>query len=320
MLRARRGLGIEADDVFVTRGSQMALSLIGRALLRPGDAVAVEALGYRPAWRALSQNGVGLVPVPIDAEGVVVSALAELVDRHPIRAVYVTPHHQYPTTVTLSASRRMALLDLARARRLAIVEDDYDHEFHYDGRPVLPLASADEAGVVIYIGTLSKVLAPGLRLGYFVAPRPVRDTVVGFRLDLDRQGDRVAEQAVAELMEDGEVQRHVWRARRVYLARREHAVEALGRLSEWIGFALPPGGLAVWATLRDPRLSARAWHRAAVDRGVQFQPGHSFTADESDLPAVRIGFAAVTERDFARAVVRLRDAARAVLRADRSSP
>src|SRR6516225_2055432 len=170
MLVSTRGLVAGPSNICITRGSQMALSLLAKSMLRPGDCVAVEQLGYRSAWEAFRQAGAKLIGVPVDADGLQVEALDRTLRRHPVRAVYVTPHHQFPTTVTMSAGRRLKLLDLARARRIAIIEDDYDYEFHYDGRPVLPLASADDAGVVVYVGTLSKILAPGLRIGYIVAP------------------------------------------------------------------------------------------------------------------------------------------------------
>ena len=197
MLASTSGLSVGADDVLVTRGSQMALTLAARALLRPGDAVAVEEFGYRPAWDAFRAAGATVVPVPIDRDGIDVDALQRLAQPHDVRAVYVTPHHQYPTTVTLKAARRLALLALARAERIAIIEDDYDHEFHYDGRPVLPLASADHAGLVVYIGTLSKMLAPGLRIGYMVAPPAVLRSVGAIRSLLDIQGDLATEAAIA---------------------------------------------------------------------------------------------------------------------------
>jgi GntR family transcriptional regulator/MocR family aminotransferase len=173
MLATTRGLALSADDLLITRGSQMALALAAQTLLQPGDVIAVEAFGYRPAWRAFTLAGARIVPVPVDQHGMRVSQLAELCAREPVRAVYVTPHHQYPTTVPLAPARRIELLALAARARFAVLEDDYDHEFHYEGRPVLPLASADQAAVVIYIGTLSKVFAPGLRIGYMRAPRPV---------------------------------------------------------------------------------------------------------------------------------------------------
>ena len=173
MFSAVRGVVANPEEVLVTRGSQMALDVLSRALVSSEDVVAVEALGYRPAWEALGQTGARLVPVPVDEEGLSVDALEDLLEREPIRLLYLTPHHQYPSTVVLSPSRRLRLLELARIHRFAILEDDYDHEFHYDGRPVLPLASADRSGVVVYMGTLSKILAPGLRIGFVVAPVPL---------------------------------------------------------------------------------------------------------------------------------------------------
>jgi GntR family transcriptional regulator/MocR family aminotransferase len=317
MLRARRGLAVDADDVLITRGSQMALALIGRALVRPGDIVAVEALGYQPAWRALAQEGAELVPVQVDSEGLDVDALAALCDRTPIRAVYVTPHHQFPTTVSMSAARRMALLGLARRKRFAIVEDDYDHEFHYDGRPVLPLASADDSGVVLYVGTLSKVLAPGLRVGYLIAPEAVRQSITSLRYDIDRQGDQVTERALAELIEDGELQRHVWRTRRVYEARRAHCVDVLRKeLGEWLDFTTPSGGMALWGAVQAD-LPVSRWHAMAVERGVLFQPGHVFTFDHREVQRVRLGYCGLTEREMSVAIGRLGDAARAVVEGSR---
>src|SRR6185436_19385596 len=231
-------------DVLVTRGSQMALELIARCLLVPGDVVAVEDPGYRAAWQAFGGHGAQLLPV--DAGGLDVDALDALVRTTRVRAVYTTPHHQYPTTVTLSAGRRLALLELARTRGIAVVEDDYTHEFHYDGRPVLPLASSDPAGSVIYVGTLAKILAPGLRLGYMVAPPDLLARAAAERFSLDIQGDHVLEQAIAELFDDGEVQRHARRARRLYEARRDFMV---ARLRKRLGSALtvdpPSGGIAL---------------------------------------------------------------------------
>jgi GntR family transcriptional regulator / MocR family aminotransferase len=314
MLRARRGLAVDAGDVLVTRGSQMALALIGRALVRAGDVIAVEALGYQPAWRALAQEGAKLVPVRVDTEGLDVDSLADLCERCTVRAVYVTPHHQFPTTVSMSAARRMALLDLARRKRFAIVEDDYDHEFHYDGRPVLPLASADEYGVVLYVGTLSKVLAPGLRIGYLIAPEAVRQTIASLRYDFDRQGDQVTERALAELIEDGELQRHVWRTRRVYEARRAHCIAVLEKeLGEWLEFTTPSGGMALWGTV-GPDLPVARWHARAAERGVLFQPGHVFTFDHREIQRVRLGYCGLTEREMSLAVARLGEAARSTLR------
>ncbi|WP_437678720.1 PLP-dependent aminotransferase family protein [Sorangium sp. So ce131] len=305
MLSAVRGLAAGPAALLVTRGSQMALDLVARALIAPGDAVAVESYGYRPAWEALRLAGARLLPVPVDAAGVSVDALAELADRERLRAVYVTPHHQYPTTAVLAPGRRIALLELCRSRRIAVIEDDYDHEFHYDGRPVLPLASADTAGVVVYIGTLSKILAPGLRIGFVVAPEPLIERLALLRTFVDRQGDHVVERAVAELLEDGEVQRHAQRARRIYKARRDALVAELGaRLGGALEFRAPAGGMALWAKV-DARIDVDGWAERSLARKVAFSAGRRFAFDGKRRPFVRLGFAALDEREIREAVERM---------------
>jgi GntR family transcriptional regulator/MocR family aminotransferase len=291
MLAATRGLAIGADDVLVTRGSQMALELIARCLLVPGDVVAVEDPGYRTAWQAFGAHGARLVPLPVDASGLDVNALDALARTTRVRAVYTTPHHQYPTTVTLSAGRRLSLLELARSRGIAVVEDDYTHEFHYDGRPVLPLASSDRSGSVIYVGTLTKILAPGLRLGYMVAPPDLLQRAASERFSLDIQGDHVLEQAIAELFDDGEVQRHARRARRIYEARRDFMV---GRLRKRLGGALtfdpPSGGIALWASVA-PDIDVPAWTARALELGVFVAGGRHFSFANRPLSNMRLGFA-----------------------------
>lgn len=305
MLSDTRGLAIEADDVVVTRGSQMALWLASQVVLAPGDRVAVEAWGYRPAWETLKQAGAQLVPVPVDADGMDIDALAKLCAEQSIAAVYLTPHHQYPTTAQLSPPRRLQLLSLARQHRMAILEDDYDHEFHYEGRPLLPLASADTAGVVVYIGTLSKVLAPGLRLGYMVAPRPLLQRASQLRCYVDRQGDHNTEAAVAELIEEGELQRHVRRARRIYQARRDLCVDALrNAFGDRLRFHVPSGGMALWARTED-NVDVDAWLERAYAVGVAFQPSKYFAFDGKSHPYVRLGYACLNERELKEAVKRL---------------
>ena len=305
MLASTRGLAITANDLVITRGSQMALTLIARALLRPGDIVAVEGLGYRPAWEAFRSAGATVAPVGVDRDGVNVNALTRLAQRTTLRAVYVTPHHQYPTTVTLKAARRLALLSLARVHRFAIIEDDYDHEFHYDGRPVLPLASADHAGTVIYVGTLSKVLAPGLRLGYLVAPPPVLRNVTAIRSLLDIQGDLATEAAVAALMEDGELQRHVARVRRIYANRRDVLASSLHKtFGDRVEFRPASGGMALWVRWR-MNVDVDAWARRSVDRGVSWYTGRRYAFDGQTRPFARFSFTWLNERELAEAVKRL---------------
>lgn len=301
MLSDLRGVPAGPDDVVVTRGSQMALDLLARAVLEPGDVVAVEAYGYRPAWEALRLAGARLLPVPVDGEGLDVDALGRLAARRKLRAVYVTPHHQYPTTVTLAAARRLALLELARRHRFLVIEDDYDHEFHYDGRPVLPLLASDEAGVVASIGTLSKVLAPGLRLGFVVAPAPLAARLARLRAAQDRQGDHPMEACIAELLEEGELQRHVRKMRVVYQGRRDLLVRLLrSRLGDALSFDVPAGGISLWVRTREPRLDD--WLASALRQGVHITPGRAYRIDGVEPGAMRLVFARFNEGELARAV------------------
>ncbi len=305
MLRSTRGLDPDPERLLVTRGAQLAIAVAARALLRPGDVVAVEELGYRAAWEAFRAAGARLVPVPLDDSGVRVDALEALAARERVRALDLTPHHQYPTTATLPAGRRLALLRLAAERRIAIVEDDFDCEFHYDGRPVLPLAASDPAGVVVYVGTLSKVLAPGLRLGYVHAPRAAVACLAEHRRYLDRQGDGALELAIAELLEDGEIPQHVWRMRRIYAGRRDALAAALRRELEGVlDFTVPPGGMALWCRAA-PGVDVDRWAEAAVARGVPFDTGRHFTFDGAPRPALRLGFAAEPEKALREGVRRM---------------
>jgi len=279
---------------------------VSRALLQKDDVVAVESLGYKPAWSALRLSGARLVPVPVDASGMNVDRLEDVMKREErVRAIYVTPHHQYPTTVGMAPGRRMQLLELARRHRIAIIEDDYDYEFHYEGRPILPLASADDAGVVVYIGTLSKILAPGLRLGFVIASTPLAERIAALRAVSDRQGDQAVECAVAELLEDGEVQRHARRMRGVYLARRDRLVSALRtKLGDAVSVRPPAGGMALWVRAEDG-IDVDAWLDRSLDERVAFSTAKRFSFDGRPRPYMRLGFASLDEDEIDESVRRL---------------
>jgi len=303
LLRHSRGLPVGPEHVMITNGSQQALDLIARVLIAPGDTLAIEELGYRQAWRAFEEAGARLHPVALDGAGLVVDQLPARV-----RAVYVTPHHQYPTTVVMSPARRLALLSKARAHDIAVIEDDYDHEFHFDGRPVAPLAANDPGGNVIYAGTLSKVLAPGLRLGFVAAPARVIERLAQLRAFTDRQGDQIVEHAVAELIEEGDLQRHTRKARRIYGERREQLVATLGReLPGVLEFELPAGGITVWAR---SGVEVEGWKRRALAEGVAIATARDFDLASRTRPLVRLAFARYTGAEMSDAVRRL---ARALL-------
>ncbi|MBZ7921470.1 PLP-dependent aminotransferase family protein [Ensifer adhaerens] len=304
-LESERGLIAPPSDLLVTRGSQMGLFLAASAVIEPGEAIAVEDPGYPLAWAAFRAAGAKVIGVPVDGQGIDVSRLASIADREPrLRAIYVTPHHQYPTTVTLGAGRRLKLLDIARYRSLTIIEDDYDHEYRFDGRPVLPLAVRAEVELpVIYIGSLSKLLAPAVRVGYVTARSDILARMVDRREAIDRQGDLPLEQALAGLIEDGALRRHARKARRIYQARRDHLAERLiSRLGSEVTFETPAGGLALWISLRSG-LSAETWAFNAHRAGLAVTPGLRFALDASRAPeAFRVGYASLDQSELSRLV------------------
>jgi GntR family transcriptional regulator/MocR family aminotransferase len=220
-----------------------------------------------------------------------VGALEALLTTTVLRAVLVTPRRQYPTLAVLAPERRARLLELAQVHRFAILEVDQDSEFQFEGRGLAPMAAQDPASVVIHLGTLSKIFSPGLRLGYVHGPEPLIKRMKQLRLVFDRQGDMVLERAMAELMEDGEIQRHLNRMHQVYRRRRDAACEALHRwLGERVSFDVPPGGLALWIQANG-RLDVDAWATQALEQGVAFQPGRQFAFEAGPVPGLRLGFA-----------------------------
>lgn len=168
MLRSERGLNAAIDEICVTRGSQMAIYLAAQVLCRPGDTVVMEELSYPPAWETFRQAGANVVSASMDEDGLNPVDLEQICKSNKVVAVYLTPHHHYPTTQLMRMPRRLRLLELAEQYRFMIIEDDYDHEFHFHRKPVLPLAATEHSGQVVYVGSLSKLLAPGLRCGYLV--------------------------------------------------------------------------------------------------------------------------------------------------------
>lgn len=287
-LNNTRGLHVNPENILTTRGIQMGLFLVASLLVEKGDLVVVGDLSYYVANMIFQQAGAQIKSVPVDEQGISIEALKRICAVSKIRMLYITPHHHYPTTVTLSAERRIELLNLSAQYGFIILEDDYDFDFHYQSSAVLPLASADRSGMVVYVGSFCKALAPGLRSGYIVAPQNLIGELAKLRRIVDRQGDHLMEQALGELLDEGEVQRHLKKAQKIYGERRDLLCKLLAEnVSQRIQFQPPPGGLAVWTEWSNEvnllRLSKECLKRDLhLPQTLLFQTGK--------LSAIRLGF------------------------------
>lgn len=294
-----RAVRCSPGQVVVVTGSQQGLNLLAQLLLTPGDRVAVEDPGYPAARLALEAHGAVIARVPVDRDGISVDGLARL---GPRRLVYITPSHQHPTGATLSLSRRLALLDLARTTGSVLVEDDYDSEFRYEGSPVESLQGLDRAGLVIYAGTFSKSVLSGLRIGFVILPEPLVAPFTAAKALWDG-GTPMLEQAVlAEFMVSGAFERHIRRMRRVYRARRDAFRTAL---EESFGSraTLGPchGGLTALVEI-DTAESDAVITRRAERGGLALRSAAEYFASPPHRPTFLIGFGGLPEADAREAV------------------
>jgi GntR family transcriptional regulator/MocR family aminotransferase len=285
-----RGLQVSADDITITSGAQQSLDLVARALLAPGDRVAVEDPGYHPPRFLFQSLGAVVHGVPVDNDGIIVDRLPRNA-----RLVYVTPSHQYPLGVTMSLPRRLALLDWADRSNAAIIEDDYDSEFRFEGRPLEPLHTIDTSGRVIYIGSFSKTLLPTLRLGFVATPPSLTPAVHKAKYVTDWHTSMVLQVALAQFIDRGAFARHIRKVRRVYTARHETIVQILNSdFSDLLEVIPAVAGLHVTALSRS--LSVDQISDVAVrasELGVQVQRLAKFAVDGPPRAGLLFGYGAI---------------------------
>jgi len=287
-LRAARSVHCDPAQVVITAGTQQAIDLAIRVLLKVGDDVWVEDPGYPLTRAQLLLAKVRPHAVPVDAEGLKVDAGRRTAPR--ARAVFVTPSHQFPTGVPLSMARRLELLAWARKSGAFIVEDDYTSEFRYSGPPLASLQGLDGGEQVIYVGTLNKALFPGLRIGYAVVPHPLLSAFVSARYLIDRQPPTLQQAVVAEFMQQGHFAAHIRRMRQLYREQRDALAETLiRRATDWLDVAVPDQGMHLVAYLREG-FSDIAVEAMAERAGVVVRAISRFYHAVRPRPGLMLGF------------------------------
>jgi GntR family transcriptional regulator/MocR family aminotransferase len=304
MLSMERFMSVAEDEICIVRGSQMGIFLASRALPNRQGVIVVEQLYYPSAFKAFQSNGFQVVSVKLDEQGIVIENLERILQEHSVAAIYTTPHHQYPTTVTMPMSRRLQLLELSKKWGFYIIEDDYDHEFHYDSRPMPPLASLPHSELVIHVGSLSKVFAPGIRLGYIVASASVIQSITEDILLIDRQGNNITELALADLMQRGEIKRHIRKMKKIYQLRRDHALTEFSRVfSGDVQIQPPAGGMALWVKFQKSFTKEQALKLDELNMDTE----HKFRQDDSSNRCIRFGFAALSEKEITSLIEKLNE-------------
>ena len=299
-----RAVACTHDDVIVTSGAQQAFDLLARLLVTPGQtAVAVEEPGYPPVRAAFAAAGARLVPIPVDDEGLCVDRLPD-----DVRVISVTPSHQSPTGVALSLRRRTALLDFARTHGAVIIEDDYDGEFRFGGRPLDALQTLDRDALVFYVGTFSKSLFPSLRKGFAVTPPWARDAFITVKHCADSHCDTITQSLLAAFIRDGHLARHVRRMRPIYAARRDALLEGLREeLGEWFEPIPSEAGLHLAARIRDPE-RATAIFAKAREHVPGAQSIGEYALMPPERPALTFGYGVIDVEDIGPALWRFRRA------------
>ncbi|SMC53948.1 MocR-like pyridoxine biosynthesis transcription factor PdxR [Pedobacter africanus] len=297
-LSVTRALNISVDNLLITHGAQMSIYLAAQLLLSASSIIIVGKPGYAAANAAFGQAGAKMMEVNVDEKGIDTAAIERICKQKKIDAVYVIPHHHYPTTATLAVERRVKLLELSRQFSFVIIEDDYDYEYHYTSAPYLPLASGSHNGNVIYIGSFSKMLDPSLRMGFMVAPKNFIQQGAALRRIVDVGGDGYMQNALATLIKEGALKRHLKKAKKRYHQRRDFLDTLMKEeLNEYVSYTMPTGGMAIWIKLKAGFPIA----------GLAVNSQIKILRWDKEENAFRFGFASMDEKELRQVVETLKD-------------
>ena len=303
----RHGIMVRAEEILITNGSQQGLDLVGRLLAAPGRTVAVESPTYGHILPLLRFHGLKPVEIPIGPDGLDLARLGKVLkDKRPA-FVYTMPTFQNPSGITTSQAHRERLLSLCQEAGIPLLEDGYDEEMKYFGRVVLPIKSMDRRGLVIYCGTFSKILFPGLRIGWVVADAGCIERLTALRTFSELSPGPILQAAVREFCENGAYDRHIARMHRVFRKRMAAALRSLRRhiKPEWAEWNEPAGGYLIWLSLKPGPPPDLDWKTGLASHGVLAFPGDLFFASASPAPHLRLSISTLDEAEIETGVERL---------------
>jgi GntR family transcriptional regulator/MocR family aminotransferase len=302
-LSTARGVQCSPQQVIVVTGTQQALDIATRLLLRKGDAAWIEDPGYFGAVWALRRAGAKIVPVPVDEDGIDVQRGRQAAPR--AKLAYVTPAHQFPLGSTMSLDRRLALLRWAASVGSVVIEDDYDSEFRFSGKPIPALQGLDKNGCVLFIGSFNKVLFPGLRLGYMVVPERLMDQTLQLRFEADFWVNSINQAVLSDFISEGHLGRHIRRMREVYAERLAALHDAAAtHLGDQLLVSDVQAGLATTGFFKAP-VTSFAMEELAASHGVTAHALERFTLRKQAIRGLLLGFAGFTPEEIAQGMQKL---------------
>lgn len=305
-LNATRGFHIKPNKLISTRSTEMSLYIVSQLLIKQNDIVLVGHLSNYASNMIFQQAGATIKTIPVDNNGLDIEYIKTHFIKRSIRCVYVCAHRDYPTSVTLSAERRLKLLELAKEYEFAIIEDDYDYDFQFEGSAMLPMATADTNGMVIYLGKLGQSLFPSFQTGFVIAPENLISEAKNYLQLLDKQGDLIQEQMLSELITEGEIYRLMKKNIVNYKQRRDYFCKLLTTyFKEVAQWNIPTGGLAIWLQF-EPKISLIKLAKEA-NKNDLFIPNTVLYQDKNTC-AIRVGFGHLDTDEIEPVIKRLKNA------------
>ncbi|RZJ48404.1 MAG: PLP-dependent aminotransferase family protein, partial [Flavobacterium sp.] len=301
-LNRTRGIDMEIENLFTTRGAQMAIYIAASLIIKPGDKVVVSEPTYFIAEALFKKLGAELIRVPMDGDGMCTEELQKVLKTHIIKLLYIIPHHHHPTTVTMSIERRKHLMEIINQHNFAVIEDDYDYDFQFKYDPYLPLAAGDHGGKIIYIGSLTKVLGAPFRLGYIIATSEFLEAAAALRILIDLKGDIIMEETIAGLIHNGDLTRHIQKSNKLYSQRCDVLSDLISNeLGDVVTFTKPTGGMALWLKFK-PDYNVLQFIKKANLKGLSITGSSYCVGKDAHFNAFRFGFASLNEDQLTESV------------------